>query len=305
MGLGMLGAALAAGISGAGEGAVQGATEQMKEDARVNEIKVMQEAEQAKMLAIAHDTRQQAEEQANRLRTEQTGRIQAAQETVADKAITGKYAQSDAAVNAANTGQTDAPLTPEQQAAIDQSKQQDKTALMGTKDNFVKAGILTGDITPHDVLAASDKEDAARMRQESFMDRTQMLGIIQDTKAAASKDRGDMMMAIAQLKVDNATDKNSGTALTKNVAMLKGLGYSEDDIKNFIFEKKGTSLDDLATKLYSSDTNFGSKHITVEQAVDAAVKMKQQIQAVTGGATPKGVPNPTLPAFDPAAFMKK
>lgn len=85
------------------------------------------------------------------------------------------------------------------------------------------------------------------------------------------------------------------TALMQNAAYLKGLGYSDAEIKNFIFDKKQLSLDDLAAKILSGDK---SGEMTPEQAAAKAVQLRASLAAATDPSKSPAAPKPlaALPA---------
>lgn len=94
-------------------------------------------------------------------------RVGAAKTGVIDKAMTDKYAQSDAAVADAAAGKTTAPLTADQQAAIDQSKALDKKALADDPHTYIQAAMASGDIDPKEVAALVQQADALKHQTES------------------------------------------------------------------------------------------------------------------------------------------
>lgn len=80
-------------------------------------------------------------------------------------------------------------------------------------------------------------------------------------------------LLLEQVRAKEGKGENA-TALIQNVEYLKSLNYSAEDIKNFIYNKKQMSVDDLAGKLMSSDT-LGS--MTPQDAVTKAMGIKNTI----------------------------
>lgn len=116
-----------------------------------------------KMLAAQ---KQAAIDSANQMRQEQSSRINAALPSVVQQKLGDKYAPSDAAVAAADAGQTSAPLTPEQKAVIEQAKGADAAQIAADPEAYVAAAIKTGDIDPHQ-LAQLVQQQTALKRQEA------------------------------------------------------------------------------------------------------------------------------------------
>lgn len=92
-------------------------------------------------------------------------RIGAAKGSIVDAQVADKYAGSDAAVAAADAGQTGSQLTPDQRAAIGQSKGIDKAQFAADPHSYIKAAMASGDIDPKEVAQLVQQEDSIR-RQE-------------------------------------------------------------------------------------------------------------------------------------------
>jgi hypothetical protein len=124
-----------------------------------------------------------------------------------------------------------------------------------------------------------------------------------DQKDRSDDKRFDAMMARIENGVGGGKGGNS-TALMQNAEYLKSLGYSADEIKNFIFDKKQMSLDDLAAKILAGD-KYGE--MTPEQAAQKAVQLRGSLDKLTaGGKKDPGAPAPTpsprrLDALPPGA----
>jgi SpoVK/Ycf46/Vps4 family AAA+-type ATPase len=150
----------------------------------------------------------------NSQRTAMATRIGDAQTGIVNNAIGKKYAQSDAAVAAADAGQTDAPLTDEQRTVIDQSKQSDRDAMMSDPDTYTAAAMKTGDLDPKTVATVNQRDQAAQYRLQAMQDRMQTL-------MAMNTQTNETRQEIAQLreamrgngKIDTATGRMMITSL--------------------------------------------------------------------------------------------
>lgn len=156
--MGIISSALAA----AGDAGVQSMNQNIQQMNQQELDKQRSDLETQKQLAIMQAQKQMTIDAANQQRESQVARINAAVPGVVQGQLDAKYADA----NAAAAGQTDAPLTPEQQAVIDQSKATDKAALASDPHAYIKAAMATGDIDPHTVAQLAQQEDALR-RQEA------------------------------------------------------------------------------------------------------------------------------------------
>lgn len=141
---------------------------------------------------------------ADQLRTAQVDRIGTAQRGIVGQAIDSKYAPSDAAVAAADAGQTDAPLTDEQKAVIAQSKDLDRKKLMDSPDSLVQAAMQTGDISPKDVMTNTSKTEINQAKMDNLLARASDRN---ETMQAVAQIRADAITAAAQLRVDAANQR--------------------------------------------------------------------------------------------------
>lgn len=161
--MGIIGGALAA----AGDAGVKSMDQrlQIMGQQQLDESRSALETQKQKaIIDYQRDSQLQAE---NQRRQGVQDRVGAATAGVVDKAMADKYAQSDAAVTAANAGQTSAPITPDQQAAIDQSKSLDKQTLAADPHTYIKAAMASGDITPNEVATLVQQADALKHQQVS------------------------------------------------------------------------------------------------------------------------------------------
>lgn len=159
--MGIISSALAA----AGDAGVQSMDQRLKIMGQQQLDESRSDLETQKQKALI-DYQRDSQLQAENLRRQGVQeRVGTAQAGVVDKAMADKYAQSDAAAAAAAAGQTSAPLTPDQQAAIDQSKTIDKQALAADPHTYIKAAMASGDIDPKEVAALVQQADAFKNQQ--------------------------------------------------------------------------------------------------------------------------------------------
>jgi hypothetical protein len=107
--------------------------------------------------------------------------------------MASKYAGSDAAVADANAGNTVAPITPEQQASIDQAKAQDRQAMASSDDTYIKAARQTGYIEPKDVLSNATRAELGQLKADTYRESMQNKADIADAK-------GDIALQIAAMR---------------------------------------------------------------------------------------------------------
>jgi uncharacterized protein (DUF3084 family) len=82
---------------------------------------------------------------------------------------------------------------------------------------------------------------------------------------------------MARIEVLGSKDGKSGgdkTALIQNAEYLKTLGYSDDKIEKFIFEKKEIPLEDMAAKILAGDKTMD---MTPEQAAQKAIAVRKEL----------------------------
>lgn len=183
-------------------------------------------------------------------------------------------------------------------AALDKAKLEDPVAYAAGKaiaqDNILKVGegdTIYDRTTGKVLFSNTSKAD----RQQAHDDRrAEIEADRNDSRERMSADRLDAMLS-------RLGKNGQGTSLTQNVDMLRSMknadgspAYSDSDIRNFIFNKKETSLDDLAGKLLTSDPNAGTKKaMTPEDAVQKAISLRAAINKNSADATnasPKSAP---------------
>jgi hypothetical protein len=140
---------------------------------------------------------------ANSQRQAMVDRIGAAKTGIIGQALATKYGQSDAAVADADAGNTDAPLTDEQKAAIAQAKQLDADRLANDGDVATRAAIATGDIDPAKAATLASQKDIAQLRQENFKDRTDAMVQMREIAARAQIDAANIRAQAAEEKAKN------------------------------------------------------------------------------------------------------
>jgi hypothetical protein len=115
-----------------------------------------------------------------------------------------------------------------------------------------------------------------------------------DQRDRSDDKRFEAMMA----RIESATGGKAGnkTALVQNAEYLKTLGYSDDKIEKFIFDKKEPSIEELAGKILSSDKLGG---MTPVQAADKAIALRNALNKATGASstTPQNGNRPPLSSF--------
>jgi hypothetical protein len=243
-------------------------------------------------------------------RTEQTQRIDEAAKPFVQQAIDTKYAGAQPA--------DPSTWTPEQQAAVDESKQLDQQAFLRDPNVRTKAAMTTGDIAPKDVLAASTKEEIANItatarqavqeaKNESWREKIEYL-----TKKA-SEDNNTRLL-IAAMKgggkdgSDTAKIKTAQVYLdTVNAERSKGgqepITFEEAfSIANYA--PKASQEDSVrarvATTLINNDPKLLKDPVALQKAVTAtldAIKGDGSAPAPKPIPTPKpgAAPSPTRP----------
>lgn len=154
-------------LAGAGDSGAQSIDQNIKHQQQLDLDAARSDLEQKKALAILAATKQAQIDTGNQLRTEQAGRLASAKDDVIQQQMGQKYAPSDAAVAAADAGQTGAPLTPEQRAAIQQSKDIDLKSLASDPHSYIAAAMKTGDIDPKTVAELAQQADALKRQLAS------------------------------------------------------------------------------------------------------------------------------------------
>lgn len=224
-------------------------------------------------------------------------RIQALPDDNPDKADMLKQLQrqqgsDQAAANAEVAGKTRAPTSDEaneaaKKAALAGGDLQALAALKASgQDKYMKFGegdTIWDSTTGKVLFSNTGKADRQAAHDDAVRDRDADRN---DSRERMSADRLEAMFT-------RLGKSGQGTSLTQNVDMLKAMknadgtpAYSDTDIRNFIFNKKETSIDDLAGKILTSDPNAGSKRaITPQEAVQKALALRAEISKNSVDAT--------------------
>jgi hypothetical protein len=265
---------------------------------------------------------------ADQRRMDRVARVDSAKQGLVSDAMGAKYAGSDAAVAAADAGQTDAPLSAEQKAVISQAKGTDRTAMMNDPMTSVQASVKTGDLLPHDaaVLALGEKRadreerkiavteaaNAARERQTDLRDlrkwETELLKLdLQQGNLDAQNRKIDAMIAHWE-----RGDK------TKEDAASKGKTPTADRMGAVINAMNATikNLDENRPKSTASAEEKADWQTQKDNAFKVRARATAQLNERfdDGGTDPAPKPAPTTapkPAAKPASrpplsnFLKK
>lgn len=187
-------------------------------DAKRSEL----ETQKAKAL-IDYQKRAQLDAE-NERRQGVSDRVGAAKAGVIDATVADKYADSDSAVAAAGAGKTDAPLTPEQQAAIEQSKGLDRESLAKDPHSYIRAAMASGDIDPKEVAQLVQQADAMKrqeLAQQAQFDHADKSQAAQFAQAQASQAASQAFAASQQSRSQafQAGENQKSRDLTKEKLM--------------------------------------------------------------------------------------
>jgi hypothetical protein len=195
----------------------------------------------------------------------------------------------------------DAPLTPDQQAAMDEGlalqaeeKSRDRKAMENDYNVDVRAAVQTGEISP---------KDAASLGQRDAANETRLAIAQLRTEALNAKTQAQLDLGMAKLEAAVAKAGAGNTDFDKKITLLKKGGLNEREIANFILERKQPSLEDLAANFLKADPRAGtSKAMTPEQAMERA-KALRSLTRDLGEDEDAGAPpaEPSKPAAKPAA----
>lgn len=200
-GFGLIG--MAAGIGGE---MVKQADEERKTDLQknfetwkmgvLNEMKI--QGEQREQGYKAQDE-QRKMANADQARTAQVSRIDKAASGLADTAVGAKRSVVESGIADREA------WTPEQQAAVDQSLANDKTAIANDPKTRIKAAIATGDISPKDAATLDQRSEADLTRLMLGEQRNQTMQMI-----AAGHDQTRQLVAgmMASAKKDGANKED-------------------------------------------------------------------------------------------------
>jgi hypothetical protein len=265
--------------------------------------------------ALEQFKNQTALDMGNQTRQAMVDRINAAKGGIINQALAAKYGQSDAAVADADAGNTDAPLTDDQKAAIAQAKGLDADRLANDPDVATKAAIATGDIDPAKAATLLNQKEITQLRQEGYMRSV-------EAKLEAAKDRSDVMLAIAQIRAESAGGDGKMPSDAKMIEYLVKNGMDKKTATDRVMGTGAGATKDpvaMATQLASSLINSNAVKVTKDdppgttQASKAMEIATGQIQAAEkrfgrGADTPVPTPVPAVPGAprnDPLGLFKK
>jgi hypothetical protein len=199
---------------------------------------------------------------ADQRRMDRVARVDSAKQGLVSDAMGAKYAGSDAAVAAADAGQTDAPLSAEQKAVISQAKGTDRTAMMNDPMTSVQASVKTGDLLPHDaaVLALGEKRADREERKMDINERTTL-----------SKERQVEMRDATQRYIADLRHQDSQKRLDALIAKT-GAGKDKDGVKEAL-----SVIDGARKDLANEATNLKSLYAT--ELKDKSKAEQARIQA--------------------------
>jgi hypothetical protein len=306
-------------LAGAGEGAV-GALDQQEKTRQQMEL---QQNSSALQLQNEKALLQAKEQIADDIRQKQATRISDAQSGIVNNALAQKYAPSDAAVAAADAGQTDAPLTDDQRAVIEQAKQRDRDSLMADPKMRTQAAIQTGDIAPTEAAKLASASEINQMKLDSLLqraeDRNATMKEVADVRADALKYGYELRLQAAlekrlNGKIDAATSRMLITSEDANIrAATSQLNMLNNQLANSVPAGKAgdaqrqsiqAQMDELRTEIAESkrrklDLFKGLNIVSGDDESDAE-------DSSSSPSTPAPAPAPAPAAKKPplSSFMK-
>jgi hypothetical protein len=298
--------ALAMGIGGAADSGAQTMGDQIKNDENVQMQGQLEQQAADTKLDMA--SRQAAAEVL--LKQQAAARFQAAQQGIINDKMNQKYGTSDAAVADADAGNTDAPLTDDQKAAIAQAKQLDTNSLMHNSDIMTQAGLQTGDINPEQAVTNASRSDIAQLKMEGYKDRNDMMlqiGLAKaDAQTTAAQIRADAMMA--RVAAGQGTTKDQA-----NVAqieyLMKKQNLSKEQALDLVYgngEAAHKSADDRVSSMTTSLISSGQVRVTKDDPPGTTVASKAMRMARdaigAGSAAPVPSPSPRPGNMVPNSF---
>jgi len=302
----MMGILLSA-MAGAGDAGVQSMNQNIAQLNALDLEKQRSDLAEQKARSLAQFTNQLSIDSANQQRQAQADRIAGAQGGIINGVLAQKYADADAAA----AGQTDAPLTPEQQAVVDAARAKDASALQADPHTYVKAAMATGDLDPKTVASLTDKTDMAQMRAEQFAQRTEMMQQVAEIRAKATTDAMQLRLEAAQQKalngkIDTATgrmlitseDANIKAATTQIQLLTRQLG----DLSPKDKDGRAAIQTQLDEAKESIKTSQATKNLYMKQL---GYPTADDVKPSGAPAAAPSVANPVAPAkpFNPADFM--
>lgn len=166
-------------------------------------------------------TEARADSRANKQRTDQTTRIDAAAGDIAEKAVEGKRGLINSRIGDKST------WTGEQQAAVDQSLEIDRDKVKSDPKTRTEAAIATGDISPKDAAAMDSRAEIAAGRNEVYLAKVQ-------AQLEMASDKLEMAKTIATIRA-----ASGGGSDGKDPANAKMIEYL---VKNGTPREQATSM---------------------------------------------------------------
>jgi hypothetical protein len=233
-------------LSGVGEAGVKLGTQHMKfldEEELLKQRAEIEMQKEERLLSLKSRLEDQGREAL-------VSRVDKAAGAIADKAVDGKRAL-------VGEGIVDKEAwTPEQQAAVDQSLEADRTALIGDSKVRTQAAIQTGDISPKDAAVLGQKDEATIYK-----------AMWEQAKEEGRNNRADARIAAQS----EASDKR--LAYLFSALEKKGAGRDNADLKKEALRFVGEARKEVA----SEATNLRLMYQT--EIKDASSAKRAQIEA--------------------------
>jgi hypothetical protein len=232
MGMGMFGA-----MAGLGEAGQKVGQQLMAASLKEDEMRFLEQRQNALLEKQERMKRGGAEKD----RTERMGRIDTAKTGLLNSAIGQKYAGSDAAVAAAQSGATDGQMTPEQLAVIEQSKGADRAKLEADPMTDLRAEHAAGEMSGKDFAKVVFDERRADRADASAYKKAEI-----DAANLALKERGldirdkQVMAMIAKVGSSGGGGSGSVGAFTQQFDKIKkeAPGWSAEQILTYMNQAK-------------------------------------------------------------------
>lgn len=252
------------------------------------------ELQAQKAMALEKFKTELASTTADSERTKMTGAIDAAKQGIVQKAIDSKYA--GAVPSDATT------WTPEQQAAVDQSKELDRAALMKDSKTYQQAAVETGYIDPKTAATLGQSAELTQMKLDAAMAR------MEDKNATMKEINEAKILAMdrsAEMRLQAAREKAASGAAEKST-LNQQLNSETQNIR------ATTALISTLTRQLDQATNKEQKKEIQEQIdgyrldIEQSKGVKNLILKQLNLPTVDDLPKPKdAPALNPAAASGK
>lgn len=161
-------------------------------------------------------TENRAVARADKQRTDQTARIDAAAGDIAEKAVEGKRGLINSRIEDKSS------WTPEQQAAVDQSLNIDKTKVAADPKTRTQAAIATGDIDPKTAATFGQKDDAALYKMMWEQQKEEGRNQRSDDRLAASAEASDKRLGYLFAALEKRGGGKGGDTNKEALQFLEG-----------------------------------------------------------------------------------